>query len=163
MCQTVVVDDLAQGRQRLGEHRRVLDARRPYRRVEVHRLVGVEHRGQPGAHGGMRERGDPLDHESLRGQPHPDQVPLGHAHRPQRARHQEQRPERVDHLGRDAPLLEQLIVEPGQHDLRRRPVGEPPKLLVLAQRGDRVQVRGHSEHVVGRLVCAEPVREHPPG
>ena len=52
MCQTVVVDDLAQGRQRLGEHRRVLDARRPDRRVEVHRLVGVERRGQPPAHRG---------------------------------------------------------------------------------------------------------------
>ena len=111
----------------------------------------------------MRERGDPLDHESPRGQPHPDQVALGHAQRPQRAWHQEQRPERVDHPGRDAPLLEQLIVEPGQHDPRRRPVGEPPILLVLAERGDRVQVRGHSEYVVGRLVCAEPVREHTPG
>ena len=110
-----------------------------------------------------RECADPLDHESPRGQPHPDQVPLGHAQRPQRARLQEQRPERVDHLGRDAPLLEQLIVELGQHDPRRRPVGEPPVLLVLAERGDRVQVRGHSEHVVGGLVCAEPVREHPPG
>jgi hypothetical protein len=38
----------------------------PYRRVEVDRLVGVEHLGQPGAHRGMRERCDPPDHESPR-------------------------------------------------------------------------------------------------
>ena len=100
--------------------------------------------------------------KSLFGQPHPNQVALGHAQRPQRAWGQEQRPERVDHLGRDAPLLEQLIVELGQHDARRRPVGEPPILLVLAERGDWVQVRGHGEYVVGRLVSAEPVREYAP-
>jgi hypothetical protein len=39
----------------------------PSRRVEVDRLVGVEHRGQSGAHCGMRERCDPLDQESPRG------------------------------------------------------------------------------------------------
>jgi len=97
----------------------------------------------------MRERGDPLDRESLFGQAHPDQVSLGDTQRLQGARRQEQRPGRVDHLGRDAPLLEQFLVVPGQHDSRRRPVGEPLVLLVLAERGDRVQVRGHSEQIVG--------------
>ncbi len=110
----------------------------------------------------MHAGGDALDHKPLVDQPHPDEVPLGRARRLQCARRQEQRPGRVDYPGRNAALLEQFVVEARQHDLGRRPVGESPVLLVLAQRGDRVQIRGHRENVVGRLVCAEPVCEHSP-
>ena len=63
----------------------------------------------------------------------------------------------------NAPLFEQLVVEPGHHDVHRRTVGEMGERLVFAQFGDRVQIRAHRQQVVGRLVRAEAVGEHPSG
>ncbi|CNN04297.1 Uncharacterised protein [Mycobacterium tuberculosis] len=164
MREAVLVEDLAQRCHWLGKCRRVVDARRPDRRGEERGLVGVDQLGQPGADGGVRTGcADPLEHQPCGGQPHTDQIPRGGPQRRQRARLQQQCPAGVDGLVRDAPSFEQLLVVSGQHDPRRRTVGQPAILLVLAERDDRVQVRGHAEHVVDRLVRAEPMGEYPPG
>ena len=149
MCQTVVLDDLAQRRQRIGEQCGFRDARGPDRRVDVGRFVLIESRGQPLAGRVLREDVDSIEGESFCGQPQTHRVALGHAQLRQRAGLQEERPGWVDRLGRNAPLLEQLIVVTGEHDTGGRAVGEPLVLLVLAKGRDRVQVRRHGEHVVG--------------
>ena len=115
------------------------------RKIPAHRLPD---RGQPFAHRpGLRERGDPLDHQPLRRQPHPDQIPLSHAQGAQGARRQQQRPERVDHLGWDAPLVERLRVE-RQRDLRRVPSVNRWYSSCSHSAVIGVQVRCHREDVV---------------
>ena len=56
LSQAVIVDDVAKGRQRVGEQSGVCDARGPDRRVEVGRFVDVESGGQPLACGARTAR-----------------------------------------------------------------------------------------------------------
>jgi hypothetical protein len=162
MDEALVLDDLAQRRHGLGEHCGVVDAHGPHRRVQERRLVGIEGGGQTFAHTGRGlGRRHSLDDQTGFGQSHADQIAVGHAQPAQRARCQQQRPERVDHLRRNAPLAQQFVVEFGQYDADRRTVGELLVLLVQTQLGDGVQIRGHREQVMGDLVGANAVREHP--
>ena len=92
MCQTVVLDDLAQRWRRIGEQCGVRDTRGPGRRVEKGRFVLDESRGQPHAGRVLREDVDSIEGESVCGQPQTHRVAFGHAKLRQRAGVQEERP-----------------------------------------------------------------------
>ena len=105
------------------------DAGRPYRRIEVDRLVGAERRGESGAHGGLREGWDPLDRKSpLRSRTRPGR--LGDANVSSvpgvRSSTSTGRPPRPG-----CPAARAARRRTPPRDPRRRPVGEPPILLVL--------------------------------
>ena len=150
VCQTVVVDNLAQGRERFGEHCRVLDARSPCR--------GAEECTGSSASSSAASDSPTVSHAlsegwvATRSTTRPDVVSRTPTRSPSATpnalsvpRGSTSAPSGSTTSGGMPRCSSSSSSNPASDDSHRRTVGEPLILLVLAELGDRVQVRSHGE------------------